>query len=57
MDALAGYLCPPGINSQLSLTVSLVIVPSNLTSPLVSFPDYNVAMTYLYTSLWHGKWF
>ena len=40
------WLCvPPGTNSQLSLTVSLVILPSNLTSLFVSCPESNVAMT------------
>jgi hypothetical protein len=39
------WLCvPPGTNSQLSLTVSLVILPGNLTSPFVSYPDSNVVM-------------
>jgi hypothetical protein len=40
------WLCvPPGTNSQLPFTASPVILPSNLTSPFISCPDFDVAMT------------
>ena len=40
------WLCvPPGTNSQLPLTASPVMLPNNLTSPFVSCPDSDVAMT------------
>ena len=46
------WLCvPPGTNSQLSVTASLVILPTNLTSPLASCPKSNVAMTPYLTSI------
>jgi hypothetical protein len=40
------WLCvPPGTNSQLSLTVSQVILSSNLMSSFANCPESNVAMT------------
>ena len=46
------WLCvPPGTNSQLSLTASPVILPSNFTSAFVSCLDSNVAMTPYLTSI------
>ena len=44
-------MCILGTNSQLSLTASLVVLPSNLTSPFVSCPDSDVAMTPYLTSI------
>jgi hypothetical protein len=46
------WLCAPaGTNSQLTVTASPVILPSNLTSPLASCPKSNVTMTPYLTSI------
>jgi hypothetical protein len=56
------WLClSSGSNSQLSFIYhSLVILPSNLISPFVSYPDMSCCrdtIPHLYPSLWHGKLF